>query len=312
MNDLVSVIITTYKRPEFLKRAIDSVLAQTYNNIELIVVDDNEPDGEFRRETEKLIMTNFSNEERLHYVKMPSNSGSCPARNKGVSLSKGKYINFLDDDDVFLPTKIEKQMRLFDSDTNEELAVVGCFADIVNANGDVIGKEEIRFKGNAFFQEMCSNIATTSLALIRKNVYIKSGGFETMYSSQEHWMFMKVFSVLSGYDYEPETLVKIYHHDGERISTNKKKPLGAIQLFEKSKVFLSRFKPSEISEIQKSLNTNIIVSYVQSGDRINALRYLFKRRKFSSLFSKQSTKLLLMSIIGWKYYSLLSSLSTKK
>ena len=104
MKDIVSVIITTYKRSELLPRAIDSVLAQSYENVEILVVDDNAPDSEYRKATENLITTRYSQEPKVRYVKMPKNSGSCPARARGVSESKGEYINFLDDDDEFLPT----------------------------------------------------------------------------------------------------------------------------------------------------------------------------------------------------------------
>lgn len=308
MSDLVSVIITTYKRPNFLKRAVDSVLSQTYPNIEIVVVDDNNPESEYRNDTEKLMNEHYGNVPNVHYVKLPQNSGSCKARNLGVSYCKGKYINFLDDDDAFLPTKIEKQVSLFENDKDGKLAVVGCFANILNSHDEIIGMEEVRFRGDAFFHEMCSNLTTTALALIRKDIYLKSGGFEQMYSSQEHWMFMKIYSVLPGYDYIGEPLVNIYHHDGERISTNKNKPLGAIQLFENAKKLLSRFDKREQRIIQQSINSIIIISFLKINDRKNAFKYFILRYKFSNILNANDIKLLIMCILGWSAYSKLSNI----
>ena len=306
MNVEVSVIITTFKRSDLLPRAVDSALNQSYKNLEIIIVDDNEPDSQYRRDNEKLISTKYAGFCNVRYVPMERNSGACPARNKGVSEAQGEYINFLDDDDVLLPTKIEKQISVFQSDTKKELAAVGCFADIVNQNGEKIGSEEIEFKGDAFFKEMCTNLCTTSLALIRKDVYLKSGGFETMYSSQEHWMFMKLFSVLPGYSYVPETLALIYHHDGERISTNKRKPLGAVQLYNQSQKLINRFSKNEQSIIKASLNMNIIISYMILGDRLNAFKYLLKRQPYAPIYKQSTIKLLVLCIVGWDAYSKMS------
>lgn len=111
-SSLVSVIIPTYKRPDTLDRAINSVLNQTYKNIEIFVVDDNNPDSEGRHLTiEK--MREFENNPRIHYIKQPKNMNGSVARNTGAWASKGDFIAFLDDDDEFLPEKIESQLKRF-------------------------------------------------------------------------------------------------------------------------------------------------------------------------------------------------------
>ena len=111
MKDLVSVIIPTYKRSECLLRAIESVLSQTYKKIEIIVVDDNDEDSVYRKENEskldKYISTN-----KIVYVKHKKNLNGANARNTGIKVAKGFYITFLDDDDYFLPSRIEKFVNL--------------------------------------------------------------------------------------------------------------------------------------------------------------------------------------------------------
>ena len=101
-NPLVSVIITTCNGDYKLVRAVDSVLMQTYNNIEIIVVDDNGNGTASRIETEKM-MEKFSNTERVIYLKHEQNKNGSAARNTGIRTAKGKYVAFLDDDDVFNP-----------------------------------------------------------------------------------------------------------------------------------------------------------------------------------------------------------------
>lgn len=102
MNDLVSVIIGTYERFDLLQRAIDSVLSQTYNNIELIVVDDASQDPRYK---------SLLNSTKFKFIQLEKNSGlHAPARNVGIKESKGQWISFLDDDDYFFPSKIEQQL----------------------------------------------------------------------------------------------------------------------------------------------------------------------------------------------------------
>lgn len=98
---LVSVIIPTYKRPQMLGRAIDSVLSQNYENLEVVVVDDNTDDDEFRLETIRF-MAKYASDSRVKYIKHRINQNGSSARNSGILHAKGEYIAFLDDDDFFL------------------------------------------------------------------------------------------------------------------------------------------------------------------------------------------------------------------
>lgn len=103
----VSVIITTYHNEEYLPRAIESVLHQTYPEIELIVVDDNSPGSDVRRATER-IMENYP---EAVYLKHPENRNGAAARNTGIRAAKGKYIAFLDNDDIYFSTHIADCVR---------------------------------------------------------------------------------------------------------------------------------------------------------------------------------------------------------
>ena len=102
----VSVIIPVYNGPETLCRAVSSVLAQSYKNFELIVVDDGS-----KADIEAAVKCFI--DERIKYVRHEQNKGASAARNTGINLSRGEFIAFLDSDDEFLPEKIEKQLEVF-------------------------------------------------------------------------------------------------------------------------------------------------------------------------------------------------------
>lgn len=111
IEDLVSVIIPTYGGAEFLSRCVDSVLSQTYKNIEIIVVDDNGLDTPKQKET-AIAMKKYSSLSNVKYVCHEVNKNGSAARNTGVKNSNGEYIALLDDDDVFLPENNAKICRI--------------------------------------------------------------------------------------------------------------------------------------------------------------------------------------------------------
>lgn len=112
-NELVSVIIPTYGRPDTLMAAVQSVLNNTHANIEVIVVDDNDPDTEPRKQTSELMKS--VEDSRVHYLQHKHNINASAARNTGFMHSKGQYICYLDDDDQFRADKIEKQVEFLKS-----------------------------------------------------------------------------------------------------------------------------------------------------------------------------------------------------
>lgn len=302
MGAKVTVIITTYKRPELLNRSLNSALHQTYPEVEVVVVDDNNPDSEARQQTEQLIKEKFSGYENIIYEKMPSNSGACPARNRGVEVSHGEYIQFLDDDDEMHPEKIAKQVQLFEKDNDEKLAAVGCYGEVVDGDGKHIKDIRDDIRGDVFFWNMCDIVGVTSQILIRKSTYVASGGFEKMHASQDHWMLIRLFSVSPYYDYVPEKLVKIYHHVGERISTNNNKPLGAVELYEKCKGLFDRLTPEQINKVMRVRNENIVAVYLHQGRKKEALKYWRKGVKERGGLKIHDIQVLTNIVLGTKIY----------
>lgn len=104
MNDLVSIIMPSYNTAKFIEQTIKSVLAQTYTNWELIIVDDCSTDN-----TDEVVKS-FLSDDRIKYIKNEKNSGAAFSRNRALCEAKGKWIAFLDSDDLWFPEKLEKQI----------------------------------------------------------------------------------------------------------------------------------------------------------------------------------------------------------
>ena len=131
---IVSVIIPTYKGSRALDRAIDSVLQQSFREIEIIVVDDNDPLSSDRKNTEKL-MKRYVEDKRVCYIKHKQNLNGSAARNTGIAVAKGDYIALLDDDDYYLPDRIEKSVAYLEENNDAVGVYVG--VDLTDENGRV-------------------------------------------------------------------------------------------------------------------------------------------------------------------------------
>ena len=105
INGLVSVIVPAYNCEKFIGETIDSVLAQTYKNWEMIIVDDCSSDH-----TRDIVLEFASQDSRIKYYFLQENSGAAVARNTAMERAKGEYMAFLDSDDIWLPEKLEKQL----------------------------------------------------------------------------------------------------------------------------------------------------------------------------------------------------------
>jgi teichuronic acid biosynthesis glycosyltransferase TuaG len=109
-EDLVSIIIPAYNCEKFIGLTLDSVIFQTYNNWEAIIVDDCSTDN-----TARVIKEYISKDSRIKYFRLEKNSGAAMSRNKAIDIATGRYIAFLDSDDIWVPEKLEKQINFMES-----------------------------------------------------------------------------------------------------------------------------------------------------------------------------------------------------
>lgn len=229
---LVSVVIPTYSRNESLSKAIDSVLNQTHKNIEVIVVDDNPVDSEWRRNTEQ-ILDRYKNDSRILYIQNPKNLGGGMARNAGIFHAKGDYIAFLDDDDEYASEKIKKQLAVFLNSDNPKLALVYCYAKFVNRDGSITYCDRRTYKGHCLYEAMEQNcIAATSQWMVSKTAIESVGGFADVPCKQDSQTILKLLKAGYEIDVVPEEL-SLYSRFviGNKISGNSKRNILGEELY---------------------------------------------------------------------------------
>lgn len=184
--ELVSVIITTYRATERLPQAIDSVLKQTYHNIELIVVDDNNPSSHARSFTEGVINKYL---DRIKYIKHEKNRNGAVARNTGINVANGSFIAFFDDDDIYYPERIEKCVKKL----VDEHDCVGVYSSVdIFQNDSFIGTREAVSEGY-ISKELLLNeglFGTGSNLFLRKRVVQAVGGFDERFFRYQDVEFM--------------------------------------------------------------------------------------------------------------------------
>lgn len=188
-SNLVSVIIPTYGRPKYLSRAIKSVLSQTYENIEIIVVDDNNPGTDARIETEKE-MRQFENNTKVIYIQHECNKNGSAARNTGWRASKGEYVAFLDDDDEFLPNKVAAQVECMD---NLDDSWGACYTayHILRSSGKIERSGEKR-QGNLYVNALMRTlyIMGGSNLFVRRKVVEEINGFDESFRRNQDLEFL--------------------------------------------------------------------------------------------------------------------------
>ncbi|MGN1277077.1 MAG: glycosyltransferase family 2 protein [Floccifex sp.] len=192
----VSVIIPTFKRSDSLCRAIDIVLNQTYKNVEIIVVDDNGIGTQCQIDTE-MILQKYIQSKEIKYIKHDVNKNGSAARNTGLSLCIGDFVNFLDDDDVFLASKIECQVEILQT-MPMEFGATYCNTRIVRhrklSSTPLYKNTKFKKDGNLVIQYLCQEITfNTSSILFRKSVLEELGGFDESFVRHQDYEIMTRF-----------------------------------------------------------------------------------------------------------------------
>ena len=226
---LVSAIVTTHNRePEIVGRAIKSIVNQSYKNIEIIVVDDSSADYPQRPEIRKLIEVYLNDGVRIKYISHEVNRGACAARNTGLAESRGEIIGFLDDDDEWMPQKVEVMIEAF---MDEDVGLV--YGNNILKNDDT-GYERVvkrhNYCGSVYDKLiLCNFIGSTSFPLFRRKSLVSVGGFdENMQSAQDADAYLRVskeYHVVFVND-----VVAIYHlHNKERISSSVDRKISGLE-----------------------------------------------------------------------------------
>jgi len=291
---MISVVIPTHNRADLLERAVKSVLNQTYKEFEIIVVSDGSSDN-----TDEVVERLKDNDERIKYISYHPGKGGNVARNTGIEEANYDYIAFLDDDDEWLPEKLQKQIDLMYHD--EKIGLVYTGAHIIYVNEKVEYNSISREAGDLSRRIMINNcIGTTSTVLLRKSVLQKSGKFDVELSAlQDFDLWIRVCQHTNvGVVSEP--MINYYNYLGKKqVSAVTKKYIDAFTYInEKYKAQLINLNERELREKQIAENLLLANKAMRNNEAKLARQYLLKIMK--SGFSKKSLAYYLMSFTSYK------------
>ncbi len=225
----VSVVIPTCNRQDELIKSISTVLDQTYKgDIELIIVDDTKKSQKNMIDSKFLDKIRNSKNRSLVYIHNPEKKGAPYARNIGIKEAKGEIIAFLDDDDLWLPEKIEKQLKLFD---DEKVGLVVCHSLDKRFGKERISKPPENVDHKYILDSF--NFSSTSSYVLRKNVVKDEGGFDIdLPSAQEYDLAIRISK-----NYKvrcvPEVLMIQHATDGQISEDWQRKIRGLIDVYHK-------------------------------------------------------------------------------
>lgn len=180
----VTVVITTYNRADLLPRAVESVLAQTYTDYEVIIVDDCSSDNT------QDVVAGFD-DPRIRSFRHERNRGASAARNTGILNAKGEYVAFLDDDDELLPMNLEARVHRMDSGSCEVGLVYGWRDEVDDSTGDVRLVVRDTLEGELFEHLLALNfVAGTLDIMVRKSIALEVDGFDERLGFGEDVLFV--------------------------------------------------------------------------------------------------------------------------
>ena len=264
MDELVSVVITTYNRVNELERALKSVINQTHKKLEIIVVDDNVNESISKKLKE---IINNLNDKRIILKKNEKNLGGALSRNVGIESSHGNFIAFLDDDDEYLPTKVEKQLELFKKTNDSKLALVYCYCKGIK-NGKMTKKYCYNYMGNCLYEAMLMCIAATSQWMCKKNCLLDVGMFSNVPCKQDSTVIIKLLSKGYTINRVPEVLSLYYDEDIPRISSKnaKKRIVGENLLLELCRKNYDKINEKQQREVEYHFSCILVFYYFETGE----------------------------------------------
>ena len=294
---LINVIIPTYKRHIMLEKAIKSVINQTYKNIEIIVVDDNKYNSKEHINTKNMI-NNYPN---VRYYKNKKSIGSALSKNKGIELARGEYIAFLDDDDFFEPTKIEKQYNYYKKLNNKNVSMIYCYVRDLDSDYNEIRLNKKDYEGQPLYEHLIKFIATTSCWFCPKDILVKLGGFDNVMCQQDSTLILKM--LINGYEIYrvPEVLLNFVIHDKERITNYTYEYIKWFEVYHNKCIEIyDRFNKKEICDIEYSFAIRIYDMYFELNDKKNVFKQvikLWKLKLFEVSTFRKTIKFLLIDFI---------------
>jgi len=261
---IVSVIIPTFNRAYCIKRTIDSVLNQSFKDFDIFVIDNNSIDN-----TEEII--NSYNNPKINFKKIENNGVIAISRNKGIFLSRAKYIAFLDSDDWWKPDKLKISIEFLEKGNDFTCHGLEIFRPQRDNLSKEYTKNTYKFK-KPFFESFLKdgNSLETSSIIVRRDIITNLGGFfesKNLSGSEDYDMWFRISSITNKFYVINNNLGYLTYGD-DNFSNE-------VKLKKALKVIIPRFEKLCIKKQSKPTYLYYLASslYIKSGNFINAFRF---------------------------------------
>lgn len=273
---LVTVVVPTYKRADRLFVALRSITEQTYKNLEILVVNDNVPGSEWDVATENMLSA--YGDERLRAVHTVGQTGGGAARNFACKTAHGEYLAFLDDDDEFLPDKVETQLCFIRANDLDM-----CWQEVAwyDEGGKLVEHRRLDHckdfsKQGLLRAHLLTPISPTSIYMMKKSLFDKTDGFGEVATGQDWWLMLRCIEAGAKIGYMPELHVRQYLHSGERLSLGANKVAGEVARHEVVRSYYPSLSKRDVRYIEFRHNAVLAFAMKRSHDLAAAGKYAMK------------------------------------
>ncbi len=276
LNKLVSIVLPIYNGEKYMRLSIESIINQTYKNWELIIIDDCSTD-----DTAKIANEYVEKDERIKYYKNEVNLRLPKGLNKGFSLSKGCYLTWTSDDNLYLPNAIEKMVKTLQ---NQQTDFVFADCDIIDENGKII---EIIKAPKDYKSSIIGGNYVGACFMYTRKVYNTIGDYNPknfLVEDYDYWL--KIFARFEISNI-PEVLYQYRWHDGALTSTEKREKindvcekvlLDNIHLFGKLNLMQKYYFYSQLNRLRNCKKSKSDRNYYRNKAKILSFYYLIKVR----------------------------------
>ncbi len=261
-HNRISVIIPTYNRASLIERALQSVLDQSYPDLEVIIVDDCSSDN-----TEEVVTG--LNDDRIKFIKHTKNRGANAARNTGIKAASGEFIAFQDSDDEWMPGKLAKQIEAFKHAPADTGVVYTAFWRMEGKEKSYTPSRDVLTTNGFLLEELLKrNFITTQSILVKKTCFDEVGLFDEAMPRLQDWELLLRLSKHYPFLFIDEPLVNVYHTPGNITSNQEALTTALVLLLEKHHEDFAKYR-----KVLANFNCYIGQQFFLSGDLRKSLYY---------------------------------------
>ena len=271
---LVSVIVATYRREAALRNAINSLIQQSYQNIEIVVVDDNAHEEWNKKVSD--ILSEFSIQNNITYIVNETNQGSAKSRNTGIFAAKVQYITFLDDDDVYLQEKVEAQLEDMIR-TNADYGITDLA--LYSMNDKLIEKRVRSYIQSSDLRmlmryHLMHHMTGTDTFMFKADYLKKIGGFPLIDIGDEFYLMKEAILASGKFVYSNQCYLKAYVHVGENggLSSGQAKIDGENRLHEEKRKYYNYLSKKDVRYVEMRHYAVITFAELRRKNYVSAVK----------------------------------------